>query len=157
MSQRRLSRAEFLQLADVVVSRGGFIRCRVHGQSMRPAIADDDVVVLGPVGSDSLRPDDVVLARTPRGAKLHRVVDCGVDPGGPWLRLRGDTQVGAGQVVRPDDVVARVHHVERSLCKTAQVYFDHFTRRVPWLRPRLRAPIRPAVALASIGPPPPRA
>ena len=153
MSQRSLSREQFVQLAEAVTKRGGFVRCRVHGQSMRPAIADDDVAVLGPVDLGPLQLGDVVLARTPRGPKLHRVVAWGVDPDGPWLRIRGDTQVGRGQKIRPGDVAARVHHVERPLLKTAQVYFDHFARRVPWLRPRPLAKTRPAVAVGSIGPP----
>jgi hypothetical protein len=133
---RSLSREQFLALAQAVVARGGLIRCRVHGQSMRPRIADDDNVVLGPVRPAALRVGDVVLAHTARGPKLHRVVARGVDPTGPWLTLRGDTQVGLGQKVRHQDVLARLVRVERGWLKSLAAYTEHYARRIPWLRSR---------------------
>ena len=145
MTVRTLSRAEFVAVASEVVSRGGLIRCRVHGQCMRPRVADDDVVVLGPSPSSSLNVGNVVLARTARGPRLHRIVAVGQDEQGDWLQVRGDTQVGSGQRVRPADVVASLVRVERPLLRAAATYWAWWTRWLPALAVRAAAALRATV------------
>ena len=101
---------------------------------MRPVIADGDEVVLGPVTAPEPRIGDVILVDTSRGPKLHRVIERGQDPDGTWLRVRGDTQVGAGERVRLDAVCARVVHVQRTLAKSVAVYAAEYLRWIPrWL------------------------
>jgi hypothetical protein len=138
---RALSREQFVALVELVTARGGLLRCRVRGQSMRPAVGDLDDVVLGPVDRTTLAVGDIVLARTRRGPKLHRIVD----QGDGWVRVRGDMQPGAGQTITPDTVVARLVKVERPLSRTLALYWDHFIGHVPWLRSR---PV-PVLALRS--------
>jgi hypothetical protein len=123
-----------LVVARAVVSRGGLLRCRVHGYSMRPIIADGDEVVLGPLGSREPRVGEVILVDTSRGPKLHRIIERGQDADGAWLRVRGDTQLGAGETVRLDAIYARVVNVERPLLKTLAVYAAEYVRWLPrWL------------------------
>jgi hypothetical protein len=136
VSARSLSRSQLLELARQVVSRGGLLRVQVRGQSMRPAIADDDQVVLCPIRSPGPCAGEVVLAETRLGPRLHRVVARGVDEQGPWLRIRGDRQVGPGQLVRPEDVVAAVARVERPLYKALGAYWRHLASCGGRLRPR---------------------
>ena len=134
MTARSLSRQQLLLLARAVVSRGGLLRCRVHGYSMRPVIADGDEVVLGPLLAGEPQTGEVILVGTSRGPKLHRVIERGHDADGTWLRVRGDTQVGAGETVRLDAVYARVVSVHRPLVKTLTVYAAEYVRWIPrWL------------------------
>ena len=134
MTARSLSRQQLLVVAGAVVSRGGLLRCRVHGYSMRPVISDGDDVVLGPLEAQGPRVGEVLLVDTSRGPKLHRVIARGRDGDGTWLRVRGDTQVGAGETVRLDAVYARVVSVQRPLVKTLAVHVAEYVRWLPrWL------------------------
>jgi hypothetical protein len=82
---------------------------------MVPAIADGDQVILGPLPEGGARAGDVVLAGTPSGPRLHRVVGAGADPSGPFLQIRGDAEAGPGERVRPETVCGRVVRVRRPL------------------------------------------
>ena len=70
------------------LSRGGEIILRARGMSMRPAIRDGEEVRLRPLGSHPPGVGDIVLARTPEGAALHRVI--AVARGSARVRLKGD-------------------------------------------------------------------
>jgi hypothetical protein len=144
MTARTLSRQQLLLVARAVVSKGGHLRCRVHGYSMRPMITDGDEVVLGAVRSSTPHIGEVILVDTSRGPKLHRVIECGQDSSGNWLRVRGDTQIGAGEVVRLDALYARVVSVHRPLLKTIAIYATESLRWIPrWLPGRRALAARP--------------
>ena len=134
MTLRCLSQKQLLELAEEVVSRGGVLRFQARGRSMRPAIADQDWVVLGPVGGHEPRLGEVVLARTRRGPRLHRVVEKGAGADGGWLRVRGDTQLGRGETVSMDAVVARLVKVDRSLIRAVLLRVAERARRIGWPR-----------------------
>jgi len=111
---------------------------------MRPIIADGDDVVLGPLLTGEPHIGEVILVDTSRGPKLHRVIERGQDDNGTWLRVRGDTQVGAGETVRLDAIYARVVSVHRPLVKALAVYATEYVRWLPrWLPGREELAARP--------------
>jgi len=93
-----------------VCGRGGHLAIRARGHSMHPHIADGERVVLGPPGPAGPRPGEVVLARTPAGARLHRVLRCT----GRGYLLRGDADSLAPEMVEEQAICARVVRVERA-------------------------------------------
>jgi hypothetical protein len=111
----RLSAGDLLALAASVLSRGGHLDIRVDGHSMRPFLSPDDCVTLGPLAPGGLSLGEVLLADTPDGARLHRVVGEGSDVDGRYLLLRGDAETGSGTLVRPVAIIGRVVSVRRGL------------------------------------------
>jgi uncharacterized repeat protein (TIGR01451 family) len=57
-----------------LLEKGLSVRFQAHGASMSPVIRDGDVVRVTPVIVSKLRKDDIVLAKTKYGFRLHRIV-----------------------------------------------------------------------------------
>lgn len=70
------------------LSRGGKMILRARGMSMRPTIRDGEEVRLHPLGGRPPCVGEIVLARTPGGAALHRVI--AVAHRSAQVRLKGD-------------------------------------------------------------------
>ena len=98
----------FEEVIRELLGQGLSVRFQARGASMSPAIRDGDVVVVTPVIVSKLRKDDIVLAKTNEGFRLHRIVvadrerdvfvtrgDCGEqdDPG-----LKGTQILGIARV-----------------------------------------------------------
>ncbi len=69
-----------------VVGRGGHMAIRGRGVSMQPAIAEGDVMVVGPPGPGGPRPGEIVLWAHDGRLVAHRVVGGDRD----WVVTRGD-------------------------------------------------------------------
>ena len=64
----------FEEIVRPLLAQGLSVRFQAHGASMSPAIRDGEVVEVIPAVVTELHKDDIVLAKTNRGFRLHRVV-----------------------------------------------------------------------------------
>src|SRR5436305_6694173 len=64
------------------------VRFQARGASMSPAIRDGEMVEVTPVIVSKLRKDDIVLAKSNAGFRLHRIVLA--DPAKDFFITRGD-------------------------------------------------------------------
>jgi uncharacterized repeat protein (TIGR01451 family) len=64
----------FEELTRELLERGVGMRFRACGASMSPAIRDGEIVEITPVIVSKLRKDDIVLAKSHFGFRLHRIV-----------------------------------------------------------------------------------
>ena len=64
----------FEELIRELLEQGLSVRFQARGASMSPAIRDGDFVEVTPVIVSKLRKDDIVLAKTVHGFRLHRIV-----------------------------------------------------------------------------------
>jgi hypothetical protein len=118
MRRYGISRAELVELAAQVVRRGGCLAFRAHGPSMAPSVTDGERVTVGPLPPGGPRHLDLVLARTNRGPRLHRVVAVGEDSVGRFYTLKGDSDSLPPLSVRGEDLIGlivAVHHCPRRL------------------------------------------
>src|SRR5215471_11207024 len=94
----------FEEVLRPLLEQGLSVRFQARGASMSPAIRDGEVVEVTPVMVTKLRKDDIVLAKTNHGFRLHRIVladramdrfvtkgDCGQEDDPP---LKGDQILG---------------------------------------------------------------
>ena len=108
-----LGAMQFLELAEEVVLQGGVICIRATGHCMRPFIENGERVVLGPLGHGGPTIGEIVLARTPEGPRLHRLVALGYDTGGLFYETRGDAEPDGTKRIRPSAVCGKVLRVQR--------------------------------------------
>jgi uncharacterized repeat protein (TIGR01451 family) len=78
----------FEEVARPLLERGLNVRFRARGASMSPSIRDGEVVEVTPVMVAKLRKDDIVLAKSIAGFRLHRIVLA--DPAKDLFITRGD-------------------------------------------------------------------
>src|SRR5262252_9123388 len=71
-----------------LLGQGHSIRFQARGASMSPCIRDGEVVEVTPVIVTKLRKDDIVLAKSNAGFRLHRIVLA--DPANDLFITRGD-------------------------------------------------------------------
>ena len=64
----------FEQIIRELLSQGLSVRFQARGASMSPAICDGEIVEVTPVIVRKLRKDDIVLAKSNLGFRLHRIV-----------------------------------------------------------------------------------
>jgi uncharacterized repeat protein (TIGR01451 family) len=64
----------FEQVIDQLLGKGLSVRFEARGASMSPVIRDGEIVEVTPVIVSKLRKDDIVLAKTNAGFRLHRIV-----------------------------------------------------------------------------------
>src|SRR5579864_7196203 len=78
----------FEEVVRPLLELGLNVRFQALGASMSPAIRDGEVVEVTPVMVTKLRKDDIVLAKSNAGFRLHRIV--AADPGKDVFITRGD-------------------------------------------------------------------
>jgi uncharacterized repeat protein (TIGR01451 family) len=78
----------FEEVVRPLLEQGLNVRFQALGASMSPAIRDGEVVEVTPVMVTKLRKDDIVLAKSHAGFRLHRIV--AADPGKDVFITRGD-------------------------------------------------------------------
>ncbi|HKV78413.1 MAG TPA: C25 family cysteine peptidase [Candidatus Sulfotelmatobacter sp.] len=78
----------FQEIVRPLLEQGLNVRFQARGASMSPAVRDGEVVEVTPVMVTKLRKDDIVLAKSNAGFRLHRIV--AVDPGKDVFITRGD-------------------------------------------------------------------
>lgn len=64
----------FDELVRPLLAQGLSVRFQARGASMSPAIRDGEVVEVIPAVVTELHKDDIVLAKTEHGFRLHRIV-----------------------------------------------------------------------------------
>src|SRR5579864_122320 len=74
MSNRRAGSKLFEEVVRELLEQGLCVRFQARGASMSPAIRDGEIVTVTPVIVGKLRKDDVVLAKSNYGFRLHRIV-----------------------------------------------------------------------------------
>jgi hypothetical protein len=78
----------FEEVARPLLAQGLSVRFQARGASMSPAIRDGEVVEVIPTNVTELQRDDIVLAKTAHGFRLHRIVLA--DPAKDVFITRGD-------------------------------------------------------------------
>jgi len=78
----------FEEVLRGLLTQGMSVRFQARGASMSPAIRDGEVVEVTPVIVSKLRKDDIVLAKSKNGFRLHRIVMA--DPASDLFITRGD-------------------------------------------------------------------
>lgn len=74
MIEPRADSERFEQVLRDLLSQGLSVRFQARGASMSPAIRDQEYVEITPVIVTELRKDDIVLAKSNFGFRLHRIV-----------------------------------------------------------------------------------
>jgi len=64
----------FEEVVRPLLAQGVSVRFQARGASMSPAICDGEVVEVIPAVVTALQRDDIVLAKTNHGFRLHRIV-----------------------------------------------------------------------------------
>jgi hypothetical protein len=103
--------AGLCEIVATAQTRGVRVVIRARGRSMRPMIRDGEAVRVRDLGARGARPGDVVLARTPEGAVLHRVV--AIDRRLGVARLKGDGETSADALLPLDAIIGRADAVRR--------------------------------------------
>ncbi len=74
MTDRGADSKLFEEVIRELLSQGLYVRFQARGGSMSPAIRDGEMVEITPVIVSKLRKDDIVLAKSNEGFRLHRIV-----------------------------------------------------------------------------------
>jgi signal peptidase I len=71
----RINRDDFLSISQETLERKGLFRFQAHGESMRPFILHNDILVIKSVNGVRLHRGDIILHRQPSGQVIaHRIV-----------------------------------------------------------------------------------
>lgn len=94
-------------------SRGGSSESnlyRLEGKSMRPAMNDGDMLLIGEVAVSSLRIGDVIAfySRSFEKTVIHRIIGFRNDGSRRLVITRGDSSSRVDEPVRPEDIIGRV-------------------------------------------------
>jgi phage repressor protein C with HTH and peptisase S24 domain len=119
----------FEELLDALLKEGQRVRFTARGESMRPAIADGEAVVVEPL--TTLCPGEIFLYRGERGLRAHRLLRIE----GEHLIFRGDRAVDDDPPVPRETVAGRVIAVERG---GREVGLVGMRARVRWWLDRAR-------------------
>jgi signal peptidase I len=124
----------FFDLTSEVLRNGHRMRFRAEGKSMHPTIRDGEAITVEPVTPFDVKTGDIILYRSGRGVKAHRVlaIEGGRgqrsainprssihDPRSLPLRprysflLRGDASSSCDDPVEPQQILGKVVSVER--------------------------------------------
>jgi len=93
----------FEEVVRPLLEQGLSVRFQARGASMSPAIRDGEIVEVTPVIVTKLRKDDIVLAKSHCGFRLHRIVLA--DPEKDLFVTRGDCGQENDPVLRADQIL----------------------------------------------------
>jgi len=132
---KRRNTKQFAAVCEEILGRGWQVRFRAEGESMRPNILHEDVIVVAPLGATGVAPGEVALSRGEDGIRAHRVME--KDPIKGSLITRGDS----GQENDPAThlVLGKVTAIERdgrktSITKSGQRFLHTFRARIHRLK-----------------------
>lgn len=124
----------FLDVSIELLGRGVGIRFRPAGDSMHPTIRDGEPVTVAPISAAQVKRGDIILYRTERGLKAHRVVliNRGIVETETTIILQGDACSTLDEPVRAGQVLGKVVSVERDGRKVSlagrRAYFAYLLR-----------------------------
>jgi len=93
----------FEEVVRPLLKQGLTVRFQARGASMSPAIRDGEVVEVTPVMVTKLRKDDIVLAKSNCGFRLHRIVVA--DPDKDVFITRGDCGQQNDPALKADQIL----------------------------------------------------
>src|SRR5258707_15365280 len=73
-TEHRNDSAQFEQLSRGLLASGHQIRFQARGRSMLPLIRDGETLRVESVPARTLRIGDIIVAKTPRGLRAHRLI-----------------------------------------------------------------------------------
>ena len=100
----------FEEVVRPLLEQGLSIRFQARGASMSPSIRDGEVVEVTPVIVNKLRKDDIVLAKSNAGFRLHRIVVA--DPANDVFITRGDCGQQDDPVLQGSQILGLAHSKE---------------------------------------------
>lgn len=110
-----LETPDFLEHARHSLSKNSTIAIRMSGNTMRPAIADGDIVWIESIEEHIIKPGDVILYHTVRDtAVIHRVVRVERSSSERTIITRGDAAFQNDVPVPPHRILGRVKLIERA-------------------------------------------
>ena len=110
-----LKAADFDGLVREVLGKGGGLRFRARGTSMRPFIRDGDVVLVEPAVPSGLKRGEIVLCRRPWGSHtVHRLVRLQSSAEGLSLITKGDNAAFCDLPIPVTEMMGRVVEIERN-------------------------------------------
>jgi uncharacterized repeat protein (TIGR01451 family) len=123
----------FEQLSRGLLASGHQIRFQARGRSMLPLIRDGETLRVEGVAAKRLRVGDIVVAKTARGLRAHRLIfkdlvrDC--------FLTRGDAGQESDPPIRAQQILGRVV-LSRRACLRARIHFftQSVRRQMRWRR-----------------------
>jgi hypothetical protein len=104
MIKDRAESLSFHLLTSELFAGGYGLRFQAIGRSMLPTIQDGEIVHVKPVATDTLRIGDIVLLRTGKQFKAHRIIR----RRGQCFITRGDAGLDIDGEIRCDQILGRV-------------------------------------------------
>ncbi len=128
MSIIRCNSADFLELSKEILEKGGSLRFRVHGESMRPFIKTGDIVEVKRIEiSDVLIGDVILYLNVFKKIAIHRVIKKKLINNKIALMVKGDNTLLFEQNIYPEDVLGKVVVIENEKKK---IRFDRKQIRI---------------------------
>lgn len=105
MSRRACDSRLFEEMVRPMLERGLSVRFEARGGSMSPAIRDGEIVEVKSVERSRLRKNDIVLAKSEVGFRLHRIVT--IDRDRDVFITRGDCGQQNDPPIRGSQILGR--------------------------------------------------
>jgi signal peptidase I len=117
------NRSAISGLCEDILSQGVAMRIRVTGQSMRPTIHTNDVVVVKRVPVKKIRLGDLLLFKDHQGVLiLHRLIKKERHAGHTVYRTKGDSLTIPDAGVSADCILGKVYKIEKWM-KSRKTFF----------------------------------
>lgn len=109
--EKDLSSKAFAELLTAVLNKDCSFRFKAKGFSMHPFIKDDDVITVSPLNKRKLSLGDIIAAYHVSNDTfmVHRLVK----KNGNYYSLKGDNNPEADDILRINELIGRVTHIER--------------------------------------------
>lgn len=111
----KISQEDFLSIGTETLERDGVLRFRARGESMRPFIRHNDILIVISEKSARLNRGDVILHVQPSGAVLaHRIIFTKQNGAGtPTYITKGDSLDYFDFPIKRDNIIGKVIALER--------------------------------------------
>lgn len=105
--------ADFLELSQELLDRGGLLRFQAHGRSMHPFIHHGDVIIVEPRNGNAAIVGDIIFYRRSDGSiTAHRLIKINGKKDNTVLITKGDALKYVDQPITCGQVMGRVITIE---------------------------------------------
>ena len=105
--------ADFLELSQELLDRGGLLRFQANGSSMYPFIKNGDIIMVEPRNGNSVSTGDIIFYRRPDGSlAAHRLIKINGREDSLILITKGDALKYIDPPVNDTQVMGRVILIE---------------------------------------------
>jgi len=109
----KTDQADFLELSQELLEKGGLLRFQAHGRSMYPFIKDGDIILVEPRNGDSVGIGDIIFYRRLDGSlAAHRLIKKIGTKDRTILFTKGDSLKYIDSPVTCGQVMGRVIRIE---------------------------------------------